>query len=529
MKKLYLTAFCLAAASAIYAQSDYVTPATIEYFYAQKVNPAGTAVVGQDPNGLIILSYDPATEEVTVYEDGYPGNGNCVADNGMIVGQGLSTDPAKAVVCWKGNIVTPGTLAGAGYSSLDGITPDGSRACGYMFGNTTTQGIVPFVVDITPDGSFGRAKALPFPRRDLFGDTPQFVNAVWISDDGKTVAGSVMDGSGFYMYPIIFKEAENGTWSYFLPTESFFNPQGLPLPESPDGNIVWGENGAPAQPKAEDFLTPEQREEWLKHPNQPAYNFLEGESEAAYNRAIQQFGREADEYIDKKMDEYWRQMALLGRNEQFAPNMALSPDGKKLMVLKGVTEDDMTSDIMTGYIPYIFDTETGDYEVVKVSSTSLIIPTQFLSDGSVLAMSSPDDFMPFVSYILLPGANEFIKFSDYLEDTFPSYYPWLEDTLGSSGVIGFDPATGETLYGDYIITGWISVSRNWGTIAGGYPVGDMLTYVYYDPDKVDGVDSFAAPEAEEEGDGFIYNLQGIRVSNPAPGGIYIRNGKKIIF
>ncbi len=45
------------------------------------------------------------------------------------------------------------------------------------------------------------------------------------------------------------------------------------------------------------------------------------------------------------------------------------------------------------------------------------------------------------------------------------------------------------------------------------------------PEGWTGIDNIAAPQK----DSLIYNLQGMRVSNPQPGQIYIQNGKKIMY
>lgn len=526
MKKLYLCGIAACIAVSALAKDDYVTPVIIDDMVAQRVSADGNWIAGQDVLGSVVYAYNVKEGSTPImYHSFVIGNGNCVANNGMIVGQQIS-NAELACLMFNGQY----NVLYSTKSTLDAITPDGTRAAGYKTSNGSVM-FTPFVVDINPDGTFGKVTNLNYPRKDFFGMPPQWVTAVSISDDGKTVVGTVLSNDGFFSWPIIFTEDANGKWTYVQPTEADFNPDNLPLPQYP--HFTWGQNGAPAQPKPADYMTAEEYAAWQAYCKEyPEFckdvfeQFMSPDEVDAYEQAVIDFNKAADEYMGDKLDKYWEAMKALGKDEQYDLNVnVISPDGKIMAAVKGHSDDPRASDIMDYHNPYIYNLETKESELIPTKKTDWIIPRQFLPNGTIVAVSSPMDFLPFVAYLLPPGETEFISFMDWLEKNAPAYYFWLDDSdLTLDGLTGYDD-DGKPIYGRYTITGYVSLSYNLKTIAGGYPNGNGFSYVYEDTDNY--VDGVAAPIVEPEGDGHYYNLQGIRVSNPTPG-IYIRNGKKII-
>lgn len=516
----------LAMSMTAFADSEYVKPAEVYDMAAQCVSRNGEWVVGQDANGSVVYGYNVATGHIDEYGGYTIGNGNCVANNGMIVGQELGANPRGCVMI-NGKAEVPSTLQNRGLSTIDAITPDGRRVCGHFSGSSTVMQ-VPFVMDISASGKYGIPVSLPFPRKDFFGDTPQFVNAITISDDGKTIAGFVQDGSGFYSWPIVYTQLEQGNWVYYEPTASLFNPDGLPLPKIPD-DVEWGENGAPAPPVFTDYMSPEGMEAWkeaLKEdPDASPFDFMSSSENAAYNKAVYEYNRAQLEYLNKIYDQYWAQMQAVGKDEQFVLNqVSLSPDGKWLVVSKG-SSGDQPGEVLTGSELWQFNTEDDSHIVIPSPEGTHLLPKSITADGSLIAVTSPSDFFPFTAYILLKGDNSFIPFAEFIETEFPAYWPWLEDSvLTQFGVIGYDP-DGKEIYGSYTITGYISVSDDFKVIAGGYPLEPAFSYIFSGEGLSGAVDDIEV-EADEEDDAPYYNLQGIRVENPR-NGIFIHNGKKV--
>lgn len=534
MNKLYILGLGCIMAGTVCAQNDYVTPVELEGIYMEKVSRDGNFTVGQDLFGGFVISYSTATDQIFEYEAYYPGNGNCIANNGMIVGQDIAGIEEHAAIMWNGVGQIPTSLANIGMSALNGITPDASRACGYMSNTSSEVMYIPFYVDIAPDGTVGQPVKLPYPGKDFFGAAPQYIVAIAISDDGKTIAGFVQDSSGYFSWPIVFNENEDGKWTYSLPSESLFNPDHVSLPQFPD-NLQPGVNGVPEQPKYWDFMTEEElnayREALKQDPQLLPFDYMSDEEYDLYLAAIKKFDEEFNEYYSKLIDQYWEAMAQAGREEIFSHELALSPDGKTLAINK--TDPYATNpndpDIVS---TCIFNLADNTMEQIHFGTGNLV-PLQILSDGTLLSMSSPSDFVPYVTYMLLPGATQFIKFTDFLLDRIPEYYYWLEDTLGMYGVIGYDP-DGNPIMGDYIVTGLVSISSEMKTIVGGIPAGDGMSYVYYDPSGSVGIDNISADGPKDEIYN-VFNINGIKVLETKnvddilnlPKGIYIVNGTKI--
>lgn len=506
---------------------DYMIPVELEEIYMMGVSPNGRYVVGQD---LFYNSYlyDTETQErPTLFYSAFPGDCHCVSNNGIFVGQ--SARDMKAVVMAgtnDGDALTPALLQRYAISTLNAITPDGSRAVGWL--STSGYPIYrPMYCDLNEAGGVTKVVQLPIPATDMFGskEAQGYVPHV-ISNDGKTICGLVTDASGQFSYPIIYRQDDEGKWSYTLPTEVDFNPNNLPLPEFPN-------NGEPPkQPHPTDFITQEKLAEWkaaeeqLKLTGDQSINPMENldyymtdEEYSAYLVAIQDFLKAMDVYLEE-IDKYWAQMYVFGRGQNYGGNMFISHDGKTMITLKGGT-------------PYFFDTETGKYTPKQIKGSSGLTPAHYLSDGSFISITSQNSFLPYTSYIATPESDDgYILFTDFLKEKYPEYYPWIEDKFMLSGVIGYEG--GEPIYGDYIISGVISVSDDFNTIVGGYPYDAFFSYVFH---KESDENAWVKGILENGEDTFkVFSLDGILLLDTAdynkvlslPKGVYVVNGKKIV-
>lgn len=467
MKFYMLPAMALIGWIGVNAQDANIKPSVIEEVSAKVVSPDGKYFMAQDLTGSTYV-YEVNTLVSSFYSAYYPGNGNMLANNGMAVGQDMES--SLGAIMMDGQAKVPVSLRNTSLSSLNAITPDGTRACGWMADFSGGPLYVPFYCDITASGSAGKPIALPIPKKDFFGTTPQYITADWISDDGKRIAGTVHEATGFFTYPIAFIQDADGNWTYTQPTESLFNPDKLPLPVAPD-----------------------------------------------------------DDEAGDALDEYHRDLERLGRDSNFGGNVILSPDGKYLLCSKLVSNAEELTDVVDGFIPYCFDLDDGT--ITKLGSRySNLLPTQMLPDGTIVAVSAPSDFIPWTSYVMLPGEEEFIPFTEYISITNSDFLAWIEDNLGQYGIVGYDPVTGEPISEFYVITGLVSLSNNKDVIVSGLPIGDMETYIFTDASaaveeiaselpveyKVYNINGINVLNTKEEGD--LYAL---------PEGIYIVNGKKI--
>ena len=520
MKTHILSLLAVATVTGINAQTT-VEPLIIAEAYAQKMNNAGTAFMAQDIAGNAIM-YDFESGDELWYGGYYPGNGNCIADNGMLVGQDMETSRAAIMKEFVGEV--PSSFTKYVSSSLDGITPDASRACGWVQNPKGGPTVIPVYCDIAEDGSVGEVQQLPYPPKDFFNDTPQFCTAVSISNDGKTIAGVVQDATGFYTYPIVYKQDQSGEWSYTCPSQPMFNPEHLEIPKFPDFNNV----DFPKQPQITDFMTPEKQKEWEEdmaqyeetgdadmNPWSYVEYFTGEEGYKEFEKAIVEYNREVNNIMDTLLDDYWKNMAKVGKYACFIPNMALSPIGDILVADLGIKDEELTTDTFSGYATYRFNLTDGSYSLLDSDNKNLI-PTQILSDGTIVTVSSASDELPFNSYLLLPETTEFISIEDYLKSTDSTYLPWMVENLD--------------LLGTGVISGLVSLSDNKSSMVGGLPLGDMMSYVI-------SLNNASVGSIMESEDNIynVYTLNGLKVLsskeksdlNSLPTGIYIINGKKI--
>ena len=527
--------------------------------YGQKISPDGRFTAGETIDGSYFMR-DNSSGELYYYSECHAGMGNCIAADGTMVGH----NPTSARVMKEGKSTTVPSLAVFSESYLNAITPDGSRICGVVINPSLTnpdftdpdfsaQMYVPFYCDREADGQFGEAVILPHPDKDFFGATPQFCSAVWISSDGKTIAGQVIDDSGFFMYPLIYRQDSDGEWSFSLPSEKLFNQDNLPIPHFPVFEMK--------APQAEDFIEdPERRAEFLEalefwiaddyDQDSDPYSVLDlymtPEEIEAYEQAWASYA-EYSAYYDTLLTQYYiDREALLSSSVFFIENcMAMNTDGTVLATSqsKSFHVDGFIYPVQFE-IPYIFNLEDDTWRKVG-DDFSRILTNQVLRDGTVVGAlpnigpSSPDA-SPVHSYILLPDAEEFITIAEYLEGSDPSAFSWMDDYLHHEIQIGIDE-TGAPVYADMFVSGLVSFSDDRSVISAGVDgwswdtqTGYYFTYVLTNLNEA-GIDSRELEFPAEDTGITVYNLQGVQVMKTTrksdisnlPKGIYLINGKKI--
>ncbi len=236
-KSLLLSLSGLATLSALaYTGAGVYTDASFQF-----VSPNGQYLVGDYFGNLTIydrskdaplyLEMDEDTEYVT-------GLGNRVSDTGVIL-CATSLTPEKPTYYYNGEWYEL-TAPEDGWSGafLHGITPDATRIVGCVdasgLGDDYPMFQTPAYWDLQENGEYGEYQILPFPKSDLLGGTPQYVTATYVSDNGKVVAGQIVDSSGWFCQPIVYTQTEDGSWSYNLPLEQYFNTSDMPDPDDSD-------------------------------------------------------------------------------------------------------------------------------------------------------------------------------------------------------------------------------------------------------------------------------------------------------
>ena len=108
----------------------------------------------------------------------------------------------------------------------------------------------PFICAINEDLTLGEPEYLEVPEKDIFGFAPYSLQLTSMSEDARTVAGSLLtstDKGRIIAYPIVYKKGDDGKWTYSYPLLGLFdlsNPEDCPtfyyfqVALSPDGNLL---------------------------------------------------------------------------------------------------------------------------------------------------------------------------------------------------------------------------------------------------------------------------------------------------
>ncbi|MBD5355818.1 MAG: hypothetical protein HDR88_02275 [Bacteroides sp.] len=437
MKKHLLFGLVCLGASGVYAQST-TEPLILPEFYAFKISPDGRWLYSNTGSGEIII-YDLETSQHNEFYELTLGNGNAIALDGTSVG---STDMGEAVILKGEDEIYPDEFSKYWYSSPAAITADGTRISGVVGNNGTSdldddkQYYFPFVADIDTEGNVSGITVLPHPEQDFFGMTPQYCSATWISNSGKIILGQVVDNSGMFLQPIVYRQSEDGEWTYTLPTESIFNPDNIPLPDYPGAFTLKAVDPA-------DFISDEEkREEYLEdmewwetegnfdqdlYPGDHLGQYMALEEIEVYNKAADEYNQAAEEYNERIEEYYIARNAILNTSVSFLRNgFCMNGDGTVCALASNydIEIDEMT--VVQGHTTYILDLNDDSLKEIKPENTS-IIPTQVLNGGIILASTSSSEVQ--ASYVYMPGTDDYMPIEEYFATTNPYAADWLQDNL----------------------------------------------------------------------------------------------------
>lgn len=502
-KTLLLLGAAVAATTAIATEPVIYQSAAI-----LQISPNGRYAVSSYGDGSVEI-FDFATNQripFTSNEDGgnpYYGSGlgNGVSNDGIVVGS--TTMQGNAAYYQNGEWKLLAIPADESFmNSPNGITPDGSRICGNIgnaaFGLESSLMCVPAVWNRNADGTYGDYVVLPHPDKDIFGEAPQYVTAIAISDDGKTIAGQLVDNRGFYTEPVIYTEGTDGKWSYTMPIHHLYNPDNLELLPNP------GE--APTAPDIEEFMTADEiaaynaalqawQEEgtwdYSKYPNKEDYISEEGKTR--YKVAMEEYDVQYQAWMEKYTEYDNRIMEILAASPNFLfNNVLLSADGKTL----GGTQEAEDPTAVGGwgpapsiYTPTLINLDTK--VLTKISSLGSLQAT-CLVDGGVLATTGLMAEAT-VAYVLKSdGTGESLY--DYLSAKSPELETWCKKNLVHNIEV-YDPEEDDYVVKEMTLTGLPFATADMSVITT-YTMAvwedwDAWSY-YFNMAQLSGVENIAA-------------------------------------
>ena len=434
-----------------------------------------------------------------------------------------------------------------GVNSANAVTPDEWRMCGAQgpqganFGKDELM-LYPAVWTKNANGEY-EVQALPYPEKDFTGRAPQYITAMDISADGKTIVGQVMDCSGYYCYPILYKQNESGEWSYQLfATDLVWDASRLgELPEL-------GEQ--PTSPNVDEYLSEEDYARYVEaynyyyecldkcysgdmswdelppYPSKSEY-ISDEEKAAAYNAALDAYNvannawYEAFVAFDEKLAEI-----TTGASFMFN-SVNLSPNGK--YALLDLTTPDPDGDPMAWtpemlYKNMVFDL-TSDSLSYTTTNTDDKLSNSIYNDGMFVVCSPANDYTR-NSYVGFVGKEDVVPVEDFLAAAGDSAaVSFLNESCVFDKVeyVWNDP-TGmydELTVPGVLVTGTGLFSAEGNTYVSWYqnPTNNAICTMVIDlAQSVSGIESATAADSEatvirRE----YYNLQGQRIAAPQTG------------
>ena len=502
------------------------------------VSPDGTFAVSFDnpTTGVMNLTTREALQIPTDYDYGI-GPGNVISNNATIAGSSFS-DRAAIWKNGKWQLINPSVNNIASYAF--GITSDDSRIVGIIQSDEPQrqdfEGLMykPCYWDLQPDGTYSEAKILPHPTTDLTNRVPQSVSALWISEDGNTIAGQMEDYMGYIYQPVVFKYNGND-WEYILIADDLFKVDNLTAPPYPSH-----------EPLPTDYMTAKEiadyeaaLKEWEDYPNDeadnyPVYeNYMDPSQWSKYQKDITEYLQQVSEF-SKYYNELVQKVPTFEKN-----NVLLSSNGKYYAStdVKVYINPDL---LLYEYIktPYLINVETGEWQGYRDEEANVYV-TALGEDGTLLGQVN--DGEAYLAYILTPGTKKFIPFLDLMEQQNPTVATWMKDHMTHKYQL-IDPETGvyDTMA---VATGTPFATPDLSTIVFGlqnfweYPdeEGYAPYYSYVIQPGIARVESISTQNLSN-GIFRVFNLQGVKLLetkdpsaiNALPGGLYIINGEKII-
>lgn len=441
MKKTTFIAFASAVLCSATAEAQQMKMYTGVAF--DKFSPNGKWLAEGNQGTLTIYDvendkvYDlpSTTTDTEMYSAGL---GNSITNSGKVFGFSMTKD----AFIWDNGTLSYTALpqptgAGTSFNGAQSVTPDESRVAGALGANNASLysgSMMAYPVVWTKTGDSYTIVNLPYDTKDFAGATPQYVIPVSISDDGKTIAGTLKSGNGKYTIPVIYKEDSEGNWTYQLVGKTEVYDESL-LPELPDLPVEPQEPDATAYMSESDLekynAALAEYEELLNMYNSgiidtmptapvPGDYITDAEKKAAYTAAAQEYVKKHAEYIEA-YKKYETALDNITTGRIFTQNnVFLSPNGRYLAAT-------MKDQIKAISIPGYFDLEEAEPKFVKCTTDAYTMQACGILDDGTLFAYTPVVELTRNTYVIKKGATEPQTFYDYLKGRSEEAAQWLKD------------------------------------------------------------------------------------------------------
>lgn len=428
MKHLSLLALAATMALPVLAQT---VPGEYPGYCFNRLSPNGKWAVSNAGDNAPLVIIDFTTGEEYPYEEVYSnGTGNYISNTGVVVGYEFLTEIASYWQNGEWHPLMPETFTGL--SHAQGITPDGTMIVGTMSpksyaGNNEGLMSVPVFWTLQDDGTYGEPTMLPYPTTDFMGREPMRVTATVVSDDGRTIAGQVMDFSGFVCQPIVFTCDAQGNWSYETYLDELYEPDGITLPPYP------GDQG----PTPQEFMTEEEKQayndalkEWEEttpddYDYYPDYsNYMEADEVEEFEAAARAFNDALFEYYDA-VYAWIAQVPIFSYN-----NVLMTSDGQYYASTDAKTFVDEAQGIYySEYVPYLIKIADGSYKAFPQKDGLNVHLSSIGDDTTLLGQVFDSAYLFFNGFALAPGETEFVTLYDFVKGIDPEEGDWMEENM----------------------------------------------------------------------------------------------------
>ncbi|MCF0220268.1 MAG: T9SS type A sorting domain-containing protein [Muribaculaceae bacterium] len=371
-------------------------------------------------------------------EELHVGVGNCISNRGTMV-------YSREYACSNAHYIEGGAHRvlpmPADYTCAwaNGISADDRYiigAGGYHMYNSemgTAHAVFPLLWTKQPDGSYGMPQALDYPLKDIEGFMPQTILADFISDDGRTVAGQVVSGSGMFLQNILWRLGDDQKWSYEIIGEELYHPEGIDNP----GPVPSGHFPMPA-----DYILDEERrqeyiaalayyeEDWLNNPYPDAEDYMTPEEYAAWEADANGYYEGSPSQYDLDNEELTQWAEKYAVWEAAVPTFAqnaicMSANGRYVSSASlkvGAAKTSCTT--------YVFDNELNSH-VVKTVSGKTVFPDAVSNEGTVVAHNMAFlNNMPTQEVFISEDEDQgFTLLQDYMQARYPTTYEWMKTQM----------------------------------------------------------------------------------------------------